>query len=228
MADDPIDLNDTKPFDINNYQFEDTLVQQDDELEKKDDDLASSTVESSQDSDDSSDNSQPPRAHQIDNEDKELGDKLIPEYYSELPEPERQQTAAKCPRKQATPRKRKTKIGERAKREIRVQQNSTNILLPMRPFYRTVREILDDETKNRNNAANENGENQEDPELEFLLADGAVRALREAANSYCVDLFARANLLRGRSIPRRHTVKMNHFKNALDDFEWLKSNMSRN
>ena len=218
---DPIDLNDTKPFDINNYTFEDRLAEQDEELEKKDADLDSSEVESSDGDDDSSDYSESPRGHKDDNDDKLLGDKVIPEY-NPSDSPRNGMTAGKCPRKQVTPRKRKTKIGAKANREIRQQQASINILLPMRPFYRTVREVLDDETKVRNDSIEDDEE-----KVDYLLSDGSVKALREAANSYLVDLFARSNILRGRAIPRRHTVKKHHFKHALDDFQWLKEHMMR-
>ena len=68
------------------------------------------------------------------------------------------------------------KPGERALKEIRKYQKSTELLIPRKPFYRVVREIVDDINTS------------------FRLQSSAVMALQEAAEAYIVGFLEDVNL----------------------------------
>ena len=70
----------------------------------------------------------------------------------------------------------KYKPGERALKEIKKYQKSTDLLIPKKPFYRVVREILD-EIKTK-----------------YRLQSSAVMALQEAAEAYIVGFLEDVNL----------------------------------
>lgn len=72
---------------------------------------------------------------------------------------------------------RRQRTGERALREIRVYQSSTELLIRRLPFARLVREIQQEVSKDA-----------------FRWQGTAILALQEASESYLVGLFEDANL----------------------------------
>ena len=79
---------------------------------------------------------------------------------------------------QALSRKRSTKPGQAAIREIKKYQKSTELLLRKLPFQRLVREVMQGD----------------DRASEFRFQSQALLALQEAAEAYIVGLFEDTNL----------------------------------
>ena len=82
--------------------------------------------------------------------------------------------------------------GTVAIREIKQQQKSTNACIPLTPFERIVREIIQDYAR------------------EVRLQPEAVKALRSAAEEYVVKKFENANLLAIHA--KRSTVQVQDFR----------------
>eukprot|EP00922_Rhytidocystis_sp_ex-Travisia-forbesii_P073036 GHVS01108856.1.p1 GENE.GHVS01108856.1~~GHVS01108856.1.p1 ORF type:complete len:220 (+),score=52.43 GHVS01108856.1:209-868(+) len=76
-------------------------------------------------------------------------------------------------------RRRKHRPGELALKQIRMYQNSTDLLLPKNPFSRVVREVT---------------QRYDKPDVTYRYTPGAMAALQTAAEAYLVGVFEDSSL----------------------------------